>query len=416
MRKYIYGIDFGTSNSALAILDVEKNEIVRLFTLPSLLFFPENAKDYYVGKEAIEKYVASHRKGRFMKSVKRVLPNKSFKDTKIQGKPFTAEELVSLIISALKKEADAFLGENITTAVIGRPVVFDENPEKDALAQSRLQKAVALAGIETSYFQMEPIGAAFTYERQLQQAELVLVADFGGGTSDFTLMQLNPQAVNEANRKADMRAKGGIYLGGDNFDMALMWQKGTPHFGKGLEYQSQPNKWLPVPISFFLNICSWEKMNFFDSIKIKNEVKTYYNLSGQQPKLRNLLTLIEQNLGYHLFTSLEKTKIALSQSDATDFSFHEAGIDFEEKITVGDFADNIIKNELQQIDNYLVSFLDRFQISPQDINSVFMTGGTSLVRPLQQTFIQRFGAEKVKSGDNFHSVAMGLAYSYVLFV
>ncbi|TAE47586.1 MAG: Hsp70 family protein, partial [Bacteroidetes bacterium] len=264
--RYVYGIDFGTSNSALAVLDTRQREVVKIFTVPSVLFFPDEVQPgqppvHFVGDDAVTRYVESERQGRFMKSVKRVLPNKSFEFTRIHGKKYTAEDLVALIIAHLKREADLFVGEAVTTAVIGRPVVFDEHPEKDALAQERLGRAVRQAGIETAFFQLEPIGAAFTYERQLDREELVLVADFGGGTSDFTVMKLRPEAAHSPDRQADMIAKGGIYIGGDNFDSSIMWEKGTPHFGRGMEYESRPGKWLELPLSFFHNICSWEKMN-----------------------------------------------------------------------------------------------------------------------------------------------------------
>jgi hypothetical chaperone protein len=135
MSKYIYGIDFGTTNSALAILDTETNNLVKLFTIPSLLFFPEPIypKDPVlptVGHEAISLYVKNRMSGRFMKSIKKVLPNKSFIDTRIGSKSYRAEDLVALILVHLKKIADEFVGENVRTAVIGRPVVFDENPER----------------------------------------------------------------------------------------------------------------------------------------------------------------------------------------------------------------------------------------------------------------------------------------------
>ena len=415
---YIYGIDFGTTNSTLAILDTRTNEVVKLFTAPSLLFFPESENGkapYFVGDEAINQYLSSGMKGRFMKSVKRILPNKMFKDTQIGAKRFTAEMLVSLIIRHLKSMADDFLGETIRTAVIGRPVVFDENPEKDAIAQQRLNEAAKLAGLETVYFQMEPIGAAFTYERNLKKSELVLVADFGGGTSDFTLMRLNPNAVGQADRKNDLIGKGGIYLGGDNFDSAIMWEKGTPHFGRGVTYQSQPGKWLPIPITFFHNICYWDKMNFFNSVKIKREVRNYYHFSGKQKTVENLIALIEGNFGFAVFKEIEKAKIALTRSESTLFSFRKSTIDFEETITLKAFSEQIIKKDTDKIEDYLTRFLSDFGVSPLSVDSVFMTGGTSQVKPLKDRFANQFGAEKLQSGDNFNSVAIGLAYSYILF-
>lgn len=417
MSKYIYGIDFGTTNSALAILDTETNNLVKLFTIPSLLFFPEPTKPKEqvvptVGNEAISLYVQNRMRGRFMKSIKKVLPNKSFIDTKIGSKSYRAEDLVALILINLKKQADDFIGENITTAVIGRPVVFDENPEKDALAQERLSKAAQIAGFDSFFFQMEPIGAAFTYERQIEKQELVLVADFGGGTSDFSLMRLNPDAIHQADRQADMLAQGGIYIGGDSFDSDIMWHKGTPHFGRGVKEEFTPGKPLDLPLSYFHNICSWERMNFLDSLRMRISINKSYNFSGKDYRVKNLQTLIEANLGYVLFKQIEKVKIDLTAIDNAVFEFNEHEISIDEPISIQDFENEIIDKNVQKIENYLQEFLSQNQINNKDIDVVFMTGGTSLVRPLRNIFVKRFGENNIKSGDNFNSVAMGLAYSY----
>jgi hypothetical chaperone protein len=416
MSKYIYGIDFGTTNSALAILDTETNDLVKLFTIPSLLFFPEPLPKQpvvpTVGNDAISLYVESRMRGRFMKSIKKVLPNKSFIDTKIGSKSYCAEDLVSLILIHLKKLADDFIGENIKTAVIGRPVVFDENPEKDALAQERLSKAARIAGFENFFFQMEPIGAAFTYERQIAKEELVLVADFGGGTSDFSLMRLNPDAINEADRQADMIAQGGIYIGGDSFDSDIMWHKGTPHFGRGVKEEFTPGKPLDLPLSYFHNICSWERMNFLDSLRMRISIAKSYNFSGKDYRVKNLQTLIEDNLGYVVFKHIEKAKIDLTAIENVIFEFNEHEIEINEPISIQEFEHKIIQENLSKIENYLQDFLDKNDIKAHDIDVVFMTGGTSMIKPLKNIFTKRFGEEKIKSGDNFNSVAMGLAYSY----
>lgn len=417
MNHYIYGIDFGTTNSALAILDTRTNSVLKIFTTPSLLFFPDiqipNALlPYSVGEAAVEAYVESRMQGRFMKSIKRVLPNKSFLGTRIFARLYKAEDLVALILLHLKKQADDFLGINVTTAVIGRPVVFDENPEKDRLAQDRLAKAVQLAGFDTFYFQMEPIGAAFTYERQITREELVLVADFGGGTSDFSIMKLKPDAIHNPDRSGDMMAKGGIYIGGDSFDSDIMWHRGTPHFGRGVKEKFEEGKWLELPLSYFTNICSWEKMNFLDSYKWRNTISKSYFASGRDYRVKNLLTLIEKNLGYILFKQIEKAKFGLTNQDVSSFAFNEFDVKIEEAISIEDFECEIIHKNLAKIEAYLQSFLQAQGIDFADIDTVFMTGGTSYVRPLNNIFTRLFGPEKIKSGDNFNSVATGIAYSY----
>ncbi len=417
MSKYIYGIDFGTTNSALAIYDTSTSSLVHLFTTPSLLFFPDaqpvkGKVTSFVGNDAVTGYVESRMQGRFMKSIKRVLPNKSFTETYICGKRYKAEDLAALILIYLKKQADDFLGENVRTAVIGRPVVFDTHPEKDALAQERLSNAARIAGFDTFYFQMEPIGAAYTYERQIRQKELVLVGDFGGGTSDFSLMYLNPDAIHQADRRSDMIAKGGIYIGGDSFDADMMWHRGTPHFGRGVKEEFEMGKWLDLPLTYFHNICSWEKMNFLDSVKWKQSIQKSYVFSGYDHRVKNLQTLIDNNLGYMLFQQIELAKFDLSSQDAAALTFRQMDIDIHENITIDEFGHQIIKNHVDKIDHYLQAFLNSQHIPITDIDTVFLTGGTAYVRPLQQLFTRLFGPEKIKSGDNFNSVAMGIAYSY----
>jgi hypothetical chaperone protein len=409
MAKYIYGVDFGTTNSALAILDLDKNEVVKLFTMPSVLFFPEQASGftYFTGNEATERYIASKSAGRLLKSIKTVLPLKSFTHTVISRKSLKPEDLVAMIIKALKKQADDFVGEEIKSAIIGRPVVFSEDTDKEATAQWRLEKAVALAGFENVVFQLEPIAAAFTYERTLAQKEQVLVADFGGGTSDFTLMTLGD---NVSKQKMQI-VKGGIYIGGDDFDSQIMWHKGTPHFGRGVK-EKYHDKWLELPLSYFLNITSWTKMNFFNTIKMKEAIRKSYFLSGNNPKVKNLLILIENNLGYHLFKEIEKTKIALANTDEANFVFQSDEIDLEEKVRIQEFESEIIVDELKKIEAYLDAFLESNEVSHGDIDSVFITGGSSRIRALKKIFDNKFGNKKIKSGDDFNSVAIGLAYSY----
>lgn len=407
MPNFIYGVDFGTTNSALAILDLDKNEVVKVFTMPSVLFFPnmEHGFSFFTGKKAIEKYVESRSDGRLMKSIKSVLPIKSFTHTVIANKVFKPEDLVALIMSALKKQADDYLGVIVTKAVIGRPVVFSEEPEKEAIAQKRLENAVKLSGFEEAKYQMEPIAAAFTYERSLKKEELVLVADFGGGTSDFTLMHLG------SNKLHDEIVQGGIYIGGDNFDSKLMWHKGTPHFGRGVK-EKFFEKLVPLPLSYFVNITTWAKMNFLNTNKMREAIRKSYFRSGDNPKVKNLLTLIEQNLGYYLFQKVEKTKIELTKKDTATFAYQEDDIDFKEEVSVKEFEEEIIAEELQKISAYLDEFLIKNNATYDSIDSVFMTGGSSMVRALQNVFLEKFGEAKIKSGDNFNSVAMGLAYSY----
>lgn len=419
MDKYLYGIDFGTTNSALAIFDEEKKEIIDTIIIPSLIYFPStsipNQEKYVIGELAIESYLSDQMEGRFIKSIKQILPRRSFIETRIQNKKYNASDLVALILKELKGKADKIIGYNCTKAIIGRPVFFDDDDTmKDTLAQTRLSKAAQIAGFTDIRFQFEPIGAAFAYEKTIQQKENVLVADLGGGTTDFTYLILDPSKVGSKDRKNDMMATGGIYVGGDSFDSSFMWEKGTPYFGKNTIYEATPGKPLTVPKSLFANICTWDKMNFFNGLRIQKDIQDYYYYSGNDPKFKNLITLIDNNLGYSVFQSIEKTKISLTSKTAADFFYAKMGINIQEEISLNNYNE-VIDKDIERISEYLEEFLSVNKINPIEIDSLFLTGGTSMVSAIQSLFKSKFPHLKINSGDNFKSVAKGLAYSGYLF-
>ena len=420
MSGFLYGIDFGTTNSALSIYDEGKGEVIHTIVVPSILYFPADptpseAISYFVGNEAIQHYLQDGMRGRFMKSIKQVLPRSSFIETRIHGQLFTASDLVALILRELKSKADAFIGQECLKAVVGRPVFFDDdNVHYDELAQKRLLQAVEKAGLSETRFQFEPIGAAFAHEKSLNKKEKVLVADLGGGTTDFTYVELDPAKTGAKDRRSAILATGGIYIGGDNFDSAFMWEKGTPYFGRGIQYESMPGKWLDLPLSLFTPLCAWEKMNFFNRQKAHQDLKQYYFYTKQNEKLKNLLALTEHNLGYSVFQSIEKTKIELSQTAYSAFSYSSHGIEIEETVSI-DAYQGIIEKDLGKISRYLDTFLDTHRIVPSEIDSLFLTGGTSLVKAIQALFRAKFPHVSIASGDNFISVAKGLAYSGYLF-
>jgi len=420
MSKFLYGIDFGTTNSALSIYDEEKKEIVDTISIPSLIYFTEvksivDGESHIVGEKAIDAYLSDGMKGRFIKSIKQILSRTTFTETRIHNKRYTASDLVTLILKDLKEKADLITGYDCRKAIIGRPVFFDDdNTMKDTLAQTRLKKAAESAGFTDVRFQFEPIGAAFAYEKTIKKKERVLVADLGGGTTDFTYLILDPDKVGSKNRKNDMIASGGIYIGGDSLDSAFMWDKGTPYFGKNTMYEATPGKILNVPKSLFANICTWDKMNFFNGLKIQKEIEEYYYYSGNDPKFKNLITLIENNLGYSLFRSIEKTKIELSDQPVSTFAYSNMEIEIDENISLEQY-NSIIEKDINKIDAYLDQFMETYKISPEEIDCLFLTGGTSMVSAVQNLFKTKFPHIPLNSGDNFKSVAKGLAYSGYLF-
>jgi hypothetical chaperone protein len=395
MNKFLYGIDFGTTNSALSIYDEEKKEIIDTVIVPSILYFQieQSATEplkYVVGNDAIEAYISDGMKGRFMKSIKRILPRSSFIETRIHNKRYNASDLVTLILKELKMKADKITGQDCGKAVIGRPVFFDDdNASKDALAQKRLNKAAEDAGFTEVRFQFEPIGAAFAYEKTISKKERVLVADLGGGTTDFTYLELDPEKIGSKDRRKDILATGGIYIGGDSFDSAFMWEKGTPYFGKHTMYEAAPGKMLKVPVSLFANICSWEQMNFFNGQKVKNDLQTYYHYAKQDPLFKNLITLTDNNLGYSVFQSIEKSKIELSNQETTRFHYSKMDIEIDESVSLIQYNE-LIQKDMKKISVYLDTFLSANKIQANEIDSLFLTGGTSMVSAVKDMFQEKF--------------------------
>lgn len=420
MKRFLYGIDFGTTNSALAIYDEDSKEIHSTIIIPSLIYFYHQLntggeKNYVVGEDAINAYLSDGMKGRFIKSIKQILSRSSFTETRIHNRRYNASDLVAIILKELKGRADKIVGQEVEKAIIGRPVFFDDdNVQKDTLAQNRLSKAAEMAGFTQVRFQFEPIGAAFAYEKTLTKKEHVLVGDLGGGTTDFTYLVLDPAKVGSKDRKKDMMATGGIYIGGDSFDSAFMWERGTPYFGKHTTYEATPGKVLTVPKSLFANICSWDQMNFFNGQRIKKDIDDYYYFSEKDRKFKNLITLIENNLGYSVFQAIERTKITLSSEAQTQFSYHQMEIDIEEEVSLADYQ-QIIKKDVDRIAVYLEEFMTANHIEVEKIDSLFLTGGTSMVASIQDLFKNKFPHLTLNSGDNFKSVAKGLAYSGYLF-
>ena len=275
--KHTVGIDFGTTNSAVAVYFPDNGMVMSGDYEPTVIYFEESRDQiFHVGKEALRRYVAMGLKGRFIRSIKSVLHHKSFRSTMIYGRKYLAEDLVALYLSHLVDTAEKITGVRPEKVVMGRPAAFSPDPKADALAENRLLKAAQLAGFKEVSFQLEPIAAAFSYESKIQKNELVFVGDFGGGTSDFTLMRLGPDKGN-ANRRQDIVGSAGVRVGGDDFDAELAWGKVVRKLGYGLEYDSTGRgKFLPVPPHHYREFCRWENHFRLNTTSTIIELEKYF--------------------------------------------------------------------------------------------------------------------------------------------
>jgi hypothetical chaperone protein len=316
VAQFVYGLDFGTANSAIALWNQEQVEVLPCnpagdTRMRSVLFFPDDTREVYVGEEAIVRYVASGMRGRFIQSIKSVLSSKSFTSTTINGQKYTAEDLVALIIRHLKTKADERVGTAVNAVVLGRPAHFSLAADQDTLAEERLVLAAKLVGFEEVYLQIEPIAAAFAYEQSLATPELVLVADLGAGTSDFTLIQLSPARVHARERKADVLGTAGIDIGGDKFDAAIMWHKFVPYFGANIHYHSA-GKWLHMPTYIMRSLCDWRDIPFLKNTRTWEFITQLRYTADDPEAIARLHALIEENLAFPLFQVIEQGKCHLS--------------------------------------------------------------------------------------------------------
>src|SRR5512133_3502359 len=225
----------------------------------SVLYFSED-DEIYVGKEAILQYVADGAAGRFMQSIKTFLPNTSFDSTEVFGKRYAIDDLVAIILRRLKARGEEYVGGPVESVVLGRPVVFSADRSKDAVAQERLERAARKAGFKNIWFQYEPVAAALAFEETLAsgQERIVFIGDFGGGTSDFSVIRVKGGAFDRSDRRSDVLALGGLYVAGDKFDSQIMWDKVAHHFGRYARYQSMgKEQWHDIPRSIISTLCQW---------------------------------------------------------------------------------------------------------------------------------------------------------------
>ena len=422
--QIVFGIDFGTTNSALSIYRDGQVEVVNIDELNgnsslmrSVLYFNED-REIFTGHEAINNYVSEGAAGRFMQSIKTFLPNRSFVSTEVFGKNYGIDDLVAIVLRRIKLRGEAIVGCQVDRVVLGRPVVFSEDPEKDALAQTRLEAAARKAGFTQIWFQLEPVAAALSYEESLPAGaeKIVFIGDFGGGTSDFTVIRVKGGAFARGNRRSDVLALGGVYVAGDKFDSQIMWDKVAKYFGRGVKYKGMGKDDLfDIPHSIIYTLCQWHRIPLLRARKIREQIRLIKNSANDRKAIENLEHLINDNYGFFLFQSIEKSKCELSHRELTDIRFNERDLSISEGITRKEF-DAINAENFSRIAGCIDEVIAKSGVSYGGIDTVFLTGGTSRIPFIRDLFVQRFGAEKLEDRDAFTSVVHGLGTSSPLYL
>lgn len=419
--RYI-GLDFGTTNSAIALADNEGSVRLATFTADgietenfrSIVYFEQHREGLkrtttsLAGPYAIAKYLDADQKGRLMQSLKSYLASHLLRSTNVFGRQYLLEELLAFVLRSLREHAEEVLGPLGSKAVVGRPVCFAgaETKGDEQWAITRLRAALARAGFEEVTFEYEPVGAAHFYESQLTHDELILVADFGGGTSDFSLIQVGP-AMRSRQGRDRVVGTDGVALAGDAFDAKLVRHLVSPLLGQGSHYQSV-DKALPVPAWIYGKLERWHHLSFLKSKETMHTLHVILAGSNEPHQIQSLIHLINDDLGFYLHRSVQRVKAELSEREAAVFKFEVPGISISQPVTRRQF-ESWIAPELHEVSNCVDRLLTRFAVDPADVNRVFLTGGSSFVPAVRQVFEQRFGESKIAAGNEFTSVARGLA-------
>ena len=429
------GLDLGTTKSALSVAGDDARVTLARFphsgvlsdTFRSILYFHPDAADErraitsVAGTVAIERYLDADGTGRLIQSLKSYLADRGFESTNVFGRTYSLVELLSFLVRALRRVAEGQLGPLGPRIVVGRPVHFasgqgasGQGNEDDAFAEQRLRSAIAAAGFEDVVFEYEPVAAAYYYESRLDHDELVLIADFGGGTSDFSLVRVGPgvrkaamaaQTASGANR---ILGTDGVGLAGDALDAKILHNLVSPSLGLGSTYRSMLGKDLAAPVWLYAKLRRWHLLSFLKSKRTLDLLREMNTQANEPEKMAALLALVENDLGYHLYRAIERAKVDLSTRDATRFVFHESSVHIEHDVTRAQF-EGWIAEVTAAMAECVDRLLLRAGIVARDVDRVFMTGGTSFVPAVRALFDARFGAQRIEAGGEMISVASGLA-------
>jgi hypothetical chaperone protein len=417
----VIGLDFGTTNSAIAVADAGREATLAAFSaggdtttsFRSILYFPTKDRSAPVkletkaGPEAISSYLDADTKGRLILSIKSYLASPLFTSTHINGRFYTLEDLIAIILRRLRTTVIEQFGISATSVVLGRPVHFAgaDTEADEALALNRLRSAAGLAGFSEVTFELEPVAAAYQYETQLDHDELVLIGDFGGGTSDFTLAQLGPGRKRTG--RNPVLGTSGVAIAGDTFDSRIMMNLVAPKLGLGSHYVSL-SKELPVPVWPYSQLSSWHRTFLLKDPKTMAVLREVKNQATEPDKINALLQIISENLGYALYRAVETTKVGLTNNEDAAFVFAHAPVDIEETLERWRF-ESWIQEDIQNIATCVKTLMSQHNVNPSDIGSVFLTGGSSFVPYVRRFFAKTFGADKLKGGEELTTVAKGLA-------
>ncbi len=408
-----YAVDFGTSNSLLSYIANDGTitpvplESDSGLVLRSLLYTPE-PNTWYFGKEAVKEYVNNDGEGRFFRSVKKFLPENNYSGTIVFNKTMNISEIVAVFLGEMRKRANIFTNQNVDKIVLGRPALYSLNKDDDKLAEDRMRKACELAGFKEVQFCPEPIAAGLDYNANSKTQKIVLIADFGGGTSDFTLMKIHQGQYSQD----DILGLSGIFKAGDALDGVMMKDFIAPHFGSRFEYKIPGgNNVLTFPRQLLSKICSPAHITHLrerDTWEYLQHIQKFALSKVGEQQMHQLFTLVECQLGFPLFDEIEKTKIKLGTTPEASFMYNYPGISIDQKITKNLYEVSI-NSTVEEIMASMMEVFKQSGLIVSDVSQVCLTGGTSQLPLIREKLGEIFGKEKLVEYNIYQSVVNGLA-------
>ncbi|WP_427025394.1 Hsp70 family protein [Aureimonas ureilytica] len=410
MSRFFPGLDFGTTNSTLALcapggaprlLPVEGEHL----TIPSALFFSLEDGHTYFGRRAVFEYVDGA-EGRFMRALKSILGSALMKETTQVGRErMTFEDLIGRFLKHLRQKLEAETGGETDSIVLGRPVRFvDESDEADANAQGQLEAAARAQGFRHIEFQFEPVAAALYFESTINAEQLALVVDIGGGTSDFSLLRLSPERARNPDRADDILGTTGVHVGGTDFDRLLNIAKMQPLLGLG---SSTADGKRLMPVWYFNDMATWHRINTLYTPKILADIRALRKEAAEPEKLGRMEHMLAHRSGHRLAGAVERAKIALSDEAATAIQLKEPGLALETAVTRGEFE--AATGELvEKIDRAISEALHLGGVDAEAVDTVILTGGGAQVPAVQNAAVARFPGARIAHSDAFGSVGLGL--------
>lgn len=404
------GLDFGTSNSTIGIVSDGRCQLVPLEAnrpiMRSAIFCDDDHRRFVFGQEGIQHYLEGG-SGRLMMALKSVLGSPLMEEsTLIFNEMISYSQILGHFIKHLKTTAEKAAEQALTQVVIGRPVRFhDSDKQQDKQAQATLTSILRTLGFQDISFQFEPIAAAMTYETTLEKEQLALIIDMGGGTSDFTVIRLQPN-ITQRDRSQDVLANGGIHIAGTDFDQRLSLKTVMPLLGMGSLLHGSSHD-IEVPASYYYDLTTWHTLNQLYNPITLSHVHRLQAIAHKKPLLGRLLRVFQHRSGHHLLDAVETGKQRLSDSETTslDLNFIENALQLSiDQSTLNKSIDD----QLQEIIKKIEETVSDSGVKNEAISAIFYTGGSTKIPIIRQKINALFKNAEIVQGDAFGSVGMGL--------